>query len=381
MACEVARCTWVPDGLPGMISLGVASASIGKGIRGRLLPNKTTPANLFIMPGARPATGKSETMRLMAAPFCERQSHLQERWKSATFPGLRTDAGMTRSEIKQLYGRLKAKTPDVERKVIREKLIELEHRLGSLEDQLQGPRLLVEDITPQELAVQLSLQSEALASMSSDAGDVIDNVLGRYNKLDRPDESLYLKGFSWDPVTVDRRGRPSVQLNQPCLSVLWLVQPDKVQTLFGSRQLKEGGLLTRFRIAHFEVEPQQLSDDMPELSAAIVSAYGERINELLDVFRFGGHPVIVDATPEARRAMLDYANEISRRRKDDLADVDIFAGRFTELACRIAVCLHAARHGKDAGSQLISLETVQGAIEINNWFNDELLFLLESGRR
>ena len=68
---------------------------------------------------------------------------------------------------------------------------------------------------------------ETLASLSPDAGTAVNNILERYSKLDRTDESLYINSYSGDYCRADRIGRSSVTLHKPCLTVLWLVQPDK----------------------------------------------------------------------------------------------------------------------------------------------------------
>ena len=44
---------------------------------------------------------------------------------------------------------------------------------------------------------------------------------------------------------MDRQGRPSVSLARPCLTVLWLVQPDKLETWLGKTELKDGGFVPR----------------------------------------------------------------------------------------------------------------------------------------
>ena len=60
-------------------------------------------------------------------------------------------------------------------------------------------------MTSEKLAVMLAHNQEQIASLSPDAGDIVNNLLGRYSKLDRTDEGIYLKAFSGDNYRVDRR--------------------------------------------------------------------------------------------------------------------------------------------------------------------------------
>ena len=99
-----------------------------------------------------------------------------------------------------------------------------------MNEKLHSPRLCCEDVTSEKLAVMIAQNGEQLASLSADAGGIVNNLLGRYSKLDRTDEGIYLKAFSGDNCRVDRQGREPVLLQRPCLAALWLVQPDKLET-------------------------------------------------------------------------------------------------------------------------------------------------------
>jgi hypothetical protein len=65
---------------------------------------------------------------------------------------------------------------------------------------------------------------------------------GRYNKLNRTDEGIYLKAFTGDRCKVDRQSRESVLVESPCLAALWLTQPDKLESLLAERSLSDGDL-------------------------------------------------------------------------------------------------------------------------------------------
>jgi hypothetical protein len=60
--------------------------------------------------------------------------------------------------------------------------------------------------------------------------------------------------------------------------------------------------------------------------------------------------------------------------------VTTYAARWNEQAWRIAVCLHAGLHGKDASERTLATETAASAIALVDWFAGEQLRILARGR-
>ena len=90
----------------------------------------------------------------------------------------------------------------------------------------------------------------------------------------------------------------------------------------------------------------------------------------------------IQATPEARRRLESYFNEIVDRRKaGELADVSQYASRWCEQAARLAITLHAGLHGATAHQHPLALETAENAVTLAKWFADQQLGLLSKGRR
>jgi hypothetical protein len=146
-----------------------------------------------------------------------------------------------------------------------------------------------------------------LASLSPDAGEIINNLLGRYSKLNRTEETLYLKAYSGDPCKVDRKTRPPVHLKTPCIAVLWLVQPDKLDTLLSEKTLAEGGLVPRFLACHSHAEPQQIGEDPLCIAIATREAYHRVIKDLIVAYRLSGQVYTVIPTEEAKKRRLSFA--------------------------------------------------------------------------
>jgi hypothetical protein len=249
---------------------------------------------------------------------------------------------------------------------------------------LNAPALYCEDVTTEKLAVMLAHNQEQLASLSPDAGSIVNNLLGRYNKLDRTDEGIYVKAFSGDNCRVDRQGRGPVLLQRPCLAALWLLQPDKLETLLAKTELTDGGLIPRLLVCHTRAQATPIPPDGAEgvehIPAATAHAWAKIVGELIQTFRMADKPLTIEPTPEARQLMNAHYNRIVARRLGELRDVNTFAARWNEHAWRIAVCLHAGIHGEHAGERMLAADTAASAIALADWFAEEQLRILARGR-
>ncbi|MDQ6631127.1 MAG: YfjI family protein, partial [Verrucomicrobiota bacterium] len=237
MAEAIARAERMPDTLAGCCILGFLSASIGAGLQITSGANRVTRGNLYIMASAQSGSGKSETFRHAAKPFFDYECELVEQWKAERLPGLQAEADMLESEIGKLKKDAFKVNSGTEREEIRDALQAKKKALAEVNTGLFAPALCCEDVTSEKLAVMLADNQEQLASLSPDAGSIVNILLGRYSKNDRTDESIYLKAFSGDNCRVDRQGRAPVLLQHPCLAFLWLTQPDKIETLLAERSL------------------------------------------------------------------------------------------------------------------------------------------------
>lgn len=93
-------------------------------------------------------------------------------------------------------------------------------------------------------------------------------------------------------------------------------------------------------------------------------------------------PNQIKPTLEAQSELMIFYNEIvDRCRSGELGDVVPFASRWAEQASRLAIGLHAAKHGDQAHLHQLSQETAQSAIALAKWFSRQQLALLARGRR
>jgi hypothetical protein len=103
-----------------------------------------------------------------------------------------------------------------------------------------------------------------------------------------------------------------------------------------------------------------------------VIAWNETLDKLTDSERFLAivDPCVMPPEPE-REALVAWV-------RADLSDVKSYAMRWAEQAWRLAVGLHAAKHGRVAHNHPLALETAQSAIA--SWFADQQLEILTKSR-
>ena len=306
---------------------------------------------------------------------------------TSELPGAQAEVDILQVEINRLKNLAKKDLTQEGRMELQDDLQAKNKALAKAEEAKQAPRLIVEDVTVERLAVMLSHRRETLTSLSSDAGGIVNNLLGRYNKTDRTDEAVYLKAWTGENCRVDRQGREPVWLKKPCLSALWLTQPDKVESLLAAQSLKDGGFIQRILLCHSgcvlkELDEEKATGEAASFPPEIQRAWSGCVRELIEAFRKSeDEPSVVKVSKPAHLLFVRHYNAIVRRwSQGELRDVTSFAVRWTEQAWRIALCLHAGLQGPRAAHIEMEENTARCAIQIADWFEEQQLSILAPSR-
>ncbi|MGJ8723662.1 MAG: DUF3987 domain-containing protein [Roseibacillus sp.] len=385
MAREIVETALVPESLAAVNLLGILSASLGGGLLIDSGGGRITPANLFLLGIAESGTGKGRAFSMAAKPFQDLEAEEVRHWESETLPAIKKDLRLIEKDFKQAEKVLSDQGNASKREQAGREIQDLEKRKAELERQLAAePGFSVADITKEKLAITLENQpGQALASLSPEGRGVIDVLMGKYGKGKDSDEDLYLSAYSREAVKVSRVHRPPVHLTKPCLAILWLIQPDKSRKLTESEAITESGLLPRFLLCDSKAEALDEPEEPHHPAPETLSSWRGLVAELLEDYRAnGGMPLTIQANPEARRALVRFTNESkARTRKDgDLQDVTPFVVRWGENAWRLALVLHAAKHGREAGRLHLEADTARDAVRIVSWFAEEQLAILAPER-
>jgi hypothetical protein len=378
MINEVCKAELVPPSLVACAMLGIASASIGAGLCVQSGAARTTRGNLFLMAIAESGIGKWNSYRHVSAPLNAFEKELIENWKRQVRLGLLTEIDALETDYKRTKDLYAKEKNEHQKSGLLEEMTKTKERVERLREQDVEPCLFVGDATKEAMAVAMSHQvGEALASISSEGRGIVDVLCGRYSN-GSSDEDFYTAGYTGDPIKVNRISRPAICLDRPCLTVLWMVQPDKMTAMLGKTILTESGLLQRFLPHNSQAEPQEVPPQDHLIKSDVFTEWGSRIRELIECYRLREESLTIQPTPEAKELLRNFTNEIVRRRRKggDLKDVQTYAARWAEQAWRISVVLHALEHGSAADTHPLDEGMAAKAIRVTRWFTDEQMAVL-----
>lgn len=214
------------------------------------------------------------------------------------------------------------------------------------------PNLLQSDITSEALVKQLKANGEVCGVISSEA-DPIEVALGLYS--DKPNFSIYLKGFSVERYTANRVGGGETVLEQPRIVLSVMMQPEPMEKLAESRVARKRGFLARcfFAVPTSKVGSRDLEPE--PISGASREWWRGKIGGLLSMphrLRFHDRdgevvfceddPMVVGVGADAYRVLME-AREINERGLGTGGDYDDdsgWGGKLMGNICRLALTLH-----------------------------------------
>lgn len=377
---EIVRVYHPPQALPGAIMLGTLSGAIGSGVKIRNSKTVTT-GNLYVAVGAKSGTGKTLCFDLITGPLFEYEGHLIEQWRHETLPKAKVNVQVLTRDRERVE-KLVSKQESAEMKAsYMQQLIQIELDLAKWQTLLEAPRRIFADVTREKLADLLQRSpTQTMAGLSGEARGCVDVFLGRYAST--PGIDILTQGWSLDPVKVSRLGRPEIYVRNPCLSLVWLMQPDVMETLLSHPVLSDSGLLARFLILDAKASHEEQSENVPPLKPEVQQQWNTLIKLAACHVHSRNPALVVRCNPEVE-ALIEKLRKCLEKRQQaggDLADVDIFAARWVEQTWRIMLNLHVGEFHEKSANIPISLETAQKAIQLMDWFATQQLLLLTAKR-
>jgi hypothetical protein len=396
--------------LPSMAVLGALSSAMGnRFLAANSVGLKDSQANLFQIAVAKSGDGKSQVMSCAFRPIEDYEQELIKEWRDKVEPRAKARKELINIQISELKSASKAKVKKAEAdreaeaacaagdpsegvrpegfqasdflaadkdddqilandETVIKSLEKLYRLLASVERELIQPRMIVDDCTPEKMASLLA-NFPCLISASAEARKAVDVLLGRYNSKgnDQPSDDVFVKAFTGDSIRVDRQGAGSINIPNPCLSVLWMVQPGKVDKLLTTEALKDSGFLQRCLIGYSEGVSGNFLDAVP-IPAEVSRSYSEALRAILayDVSVNGQGIVKVSHAAGLR------VNEVREERRQFWAEkgntYQSFECRYAEQVVRIALNLHMGKFPGGWAKREIDVETVEDAIEILGFY-------------
>jgi Protein of unknown function (DUF3987) len=346
-----------PVRLTGPLVLAAASAALGRGVRVKSYDGHETRPNLYMMVAKESGSGGTSAFRLAFAPLYGYQALKRREFTNGLKPILESERSIHEAEIDYLRRQARQKKSTEERRDIGRKIGEIRKAILRLDAELSDPCFVVGDATTEGMTKLLSQHGETLCHADSDAADAISSILGRYSDgKDTTTESLWLKAYTGEQVIVARKKEGLTLLDEPCLSVIFLMTPSKLRELFSISRLCEAGLLPRFLVCDPHCKPSKIPEDVGSEARTLPSQasqpYEAAIFACLNKYRLyrNGLPgkklpdqaeldvsqsLVIDMEPEARKLLVYYFNSLVEG-----PSWGPFEARIAEQAIKLALTYH-----------------------------------------
>jgi hypothetical protein len=254
----------------------------------------------------------------------------------------------------------------------RNRLIEIETKLDDLNRLEKPPLLFVEDATSQSLPRILDALGY-IALSSADCGDVISNLLGRYNE-GKADANLLLKAAQREPASVERIGRESIYIAEVVMSMALVGTPDLATALYANQRLKTGGLLPRILLTNSASKPARDEGQPLTIKGEIAERWEQSLRELVRSFHDREEALLVQTSAAASATFQEAYN--SRLQEIETGIAPAFTARVVEQAKRLALCLHAAEHLSKAPNVELSEASAQAGLMLSEFHYRQALAML-----
>ena len=315
------------------------------------------PLNLYCVNIANPSERKSPTLRRLTMPIYDYETIENENRK------LKVLNSRDKRELLEQQKEKAKKTSRIE------EIEEINRQLVDFKEE-KFLKLIVDDITPEALVSALADNNGKLAMFSAEGG-IFATINGRYNN-NVPNLDAILKSYSSDPIRVDRKGKETEIINNPTLTILLFVQPTVIESIFSNTEFRQRGLCARFLyccgeskvgIRKIETEPVReiVEDKYKEIIYKLLKGDEEEIK-------------IITLTEEAYKTSVDFAKQLERRLKEDLEDIEDWAGKLHGNIIRIAANLHIARNYEFDFLEITN-EEMLNAINIGEYFLEQAIMI------
>jgi DNA polymerase III delta prime subunit len=374
---DICKVDSVVPALPGACMLATLSMALGSGAELHTGKHRVR-GNLFVLGSAPSGTGKSVVFNRVVQPLLEHERLIVKNWEEKDLPAAKAMIKLLKQKQDILHKQSSKQSQSSD--LILPELVDIERQLAAQERSLEKPSLIFGEATREKIVEMLSRSPrETLASASAEARGCVNSLLGRYNA--KTDEDVLVAAWTGDYYKLSRINRPETVLQNPCLSLLWLVQPDLMDQLLSVNSMSESGLLARTLLFEVSSMSQEKSAEPPLNSLPNGEAWGQLAHWLAKTAYGQSHPMAMQCVPEVVQLMTAMDSGLQERRRPggDLADVSIFAARWVEQTWRIMLVLHAAKQWHMAPHH-VSIDTAREAIQLMDWFATQQLLLLTARR-
>lgn len=326
----VSESTQTPLDMAGALSIAVMSTCLQGKFMVQGKADWYEPLNTYVLGIAPPSERKSAVQKLMLRPVNEYEIKYNKE-NAALVEGSRMQKRILERRQKAVEDQMakgKAQQEDLEQ-IVQEITNFVE---------IKPMHLYVDDITTEKLVSVLSENNGRAAIISSEGG-IFDTLAGIYTKNVNID--VMLKGYSGDPIRVDRIGRESESIMNPALTVLLMAQPNVVSEVLNNTTFRGRGLTARFLYCMPDSSVGERKFTSPPVKEETYRDYERLIINLLED-DYSKEPEIITLSPYAYKLLAAFAEEIEPKLVKEYADIADWVGKLIGNTLRIAALISRA---------------------------------------
>src|SRR5215207_8011123 len=175
------------------------------------------------------------------------------------------------------------------------------------------------------------------------------------------DRARWLGIWSGDPQKIDRKGADPIIVDEPAVSLYGGVQPDVLAELQEEAGRRDG-FIERFCWSYADTRPARWTD------AIVADTTIDAVTTIYRHLRAGAAGMPVQFHPKARALFTRWVDENA-----DLQEraCGLAAGIYAKLptyAARFSLILHGLTYPVGPASELVSIDTVAGALSVVEYF-------------
>jgi len=370
---EVAESFQVHPEMALLPAMSVASLAISSAARVRINEDWVEDAPIWSIVVANASERKSPVLKELMTPIEDYLARFKHENKRSISALKRRKNGLAAKLAKLEEDFEKAITKGAETSDLEFSITHAELELDEMPEIVDTPNLIQGDATVEALAHILKQNGETVGVISAEA-EPINVALGLYSN--KPNFSLYLKGFSVERYVSSRVGTGQIELEQPRIVLSVLMQSEPMEALAESRAARERGFIGRcfFAVPQSKVGARTLTPT--PVSAESRSFWKNRINHLMSLphrLRLMGDgeggvcvhtkdPEDVSLSQEALALFMKAREENERAliSGGDLDEESGWGGKLMGNICRVALTLHFL--GGGSIREEITSETMMAAI-------------------
>lgn len=327
--------------------LTVVSSAVQRKFEVKISQGYQENLNLYTCIVAKPGSGKSAALNLVAYPaYTFQKEKMDER---------QAEIAETISQIKSLKNDLKHCKEDEQRKSLQAEIEELE------KNQKTEFQLILNDTTAESVVTAMKENNERISIFTAES-NFISNVAGRYNN--NPSISIFNSAFGGEFYSSNRVTRGNTVLQNPsCVILLYLQNIYADKYLFQNEELLNSGFTSRF-IFIFPPFKERTLNENTYTNQESIKKYDEAITNLYNMPERVKPSVIKisNSADDFRNECHGYVEEMVKKYQNEPIG-EWYSRAFTQFA-KIAAILHIMNYGVLAAEYSIPAERLKDAWEI-----------------